>query len=369
VTGGAIAVGPTSARLTGAVTANGLATTWYFEYGTTTRYGARTPVRSAGSSATSAGVSASLTGLRAATTYHYRLVAANASGTSVGGDRAFSTSGPPTVRTDPARDVSGTTATPTGAVDPRGRRTTWYFEYGTTTRYGARTATQDAGSGFGARSVTAAISNLRPATTYHFRLVASSDAGTSRGADLAFTTAGVTLTVPALRVVYGRAVTLSGTVPTRRAGEVVVVLAQRLGEGSFRTVASVLTGADGAWSYLARPTIRTSYAASWQSGTSPATVVGVRPAVSLRRITRGRLVVRVSPDRSFAGRFVKLQRRAASGRWITLRRVRLNGRSSRIFRASLPGGTSRLRVAMSVNQAGAGYLAGFSRTIVYRRGP
>jgi hypothetical protein len=368
VTGNATSIGPTSSTLTGNLTANGLATTWYFEFGTTTRYGSRTPVRSAGSGTSSAGVSASLTGLRAATTYHYRLVAANAAGTSLGTDRAFSTTGPPAVRTEPAGSVSWTTATATGSVDPRGRGTTWYFEYGTTTGYGSRTPARSAGSGFGARSVTASITGLRPATTYHYRLVAASDAGTSRGADLAFTTAGVTLIAPALRVVYGRAVMLRGTVPTRRPGEVVVVLAQSFGEGSFRSVASVLTGADGAWSYLARPTIRTSYAASWQSGTSPAKVVGVRPAVSLRRNTSGSLVVRVSPARSFAARFVKLQRRAASGRWITVTRVRLNGRSSKIFRASLPRGTSRLRVAMSVNQAGAGYLGGFSRIIVVRRG-
>jgi hypothetical protein len=50
-----------------------------------------------------------------------------------------------------------------------------------------------------------------------------------------------------------------------------------------------------------------------------------------------------------------------------VRRVRLNGRSAATFRAALPKGTSRLRVAMSINQAGAGYLAGISRTIVHRR--
>ena len=46
----------------------------------------------------------------------------------------------------------------------------------------------------------------------------------------------------------------------------------------------------------------------------------------------------------------------------------LNRNSVAVFPAAkLPGGVSTLRVAMSVNQAGAGYLAGFSRTIVHRR--
>ena len=55
---------------------------------------------------------------------------------------------------------------------------------------------------------------------------------------------------------------------------------------------------------------------------------------------------------------------------MTVKRVRLQGspRSpAGTFRAALPRGRSTLRIAMSVNQAGAGYLAGFSRTIVYRR--
>ena len=78
----------------------------------------------------------------------------------------------------------------------------------------------------------------------------------------------------------------------------------------------------------------------------------------------GRLATRVAGARSFAGRFVQLQRRTAAGRWVTVKRLRLNGRSAGLFRAAvLPRGTSTVRIAMSVNQAGAGYLAGFSRTI------
>ena len=50
---------------------------------------------------------------------------------------------------------------------------------------------------------------------YHYRLVATSDAGTSHGADAAFTTVGVTLIAPALRVVYGRGILLAGSVPTQ----------------------------------------------------------------------------------------------------------------------------------------------------------
>ena len=219
VTGAASSIAPTSAKLNGTVTPNGQATTWYFEYGTSTGYGTKTAAKSAGSGTGSVKVAASLTGLRRTTTYHYRLVATNASGTTVGADRSFNTSLQPSVRTGAAQAVGATTATLTGTVDRRGRATNWYFEYGTTTGYGTRTTTRGAPSGNGARTVTAPLTKLTPGTTYHYRLVATSDAGTGRGADATFTTVGVTLATPALLVVYGRGLTLSGSVPVKRAGE------------------------------------------------------------------------------------------------------------------------------------------------------
>jgi hypothetical protein len=59
---------------------------------------------------------------------------------------------------------------------------------------------------------------------------------------------------------------------------------------------------------------------------------------------------------------VKLQRRTAAGRWATIVQKRLDLRSSALIRTD-PRGETTLRVVMSVNQAGAGYLAGFSRTV------
>ena len=53
---------------------------------------------------------------------------------------------------------------------------------------------------------------------------------------------------------------------------------------------------------------------------------------------------------------------------MTLKRVRLGSTSAGTLKASLPMGNSTLRFAFSVNQAGAGYLAGFSRTLLYHRG-
>jgi hypothetical protein len=366
VTGTASSIAPTSARLNGSVTPNGRSTIWWFEYGTSTSYGSKTSQHNAGSGTARIDVSATLTQLAVATTYHYRLVAKNDAGTSLGGDRTFSTSLPPGVTTGIPRDVAHASATATGAVDPRGRKTTWYFEYGTSTAYGARTSSKSAGSGK-AVPVTAPLSKLSPATTYHYRLVATSDAGTSRGSDVSFTTTGVTLAAPALQVFYGRSVALFGAVPTKLAGERVTIFAQRFGEGSFQSVATVLTGASGTWTLLVSPRIQTAYRASWNDGLSAATTIGVHPGISLRVTAARRLATHVAGTHSFAGRFVKLQRRSASGRWVTVARARLGLRSSAVFRVDLPTGASTLRVAMSVNQAGAGYLGGVSRTLVYHR--
>ena len=80
-------------------------------------------------------------------TYHYRVVATNAGGTSRGADQAFTTRGAPEVVTGAAWAIGPTSANVGGTVDPNGRSTGWWIEYGTTTRYGSRTDTRSAGSG------------------------------------------------------------------------------------------------------------------------------------------------------------------------------------------------------------------------------
>ena len=365
-TGVASSIAPTTAKLNGTVTPNGLSTSWYFEYGTSTSYGTRTATKSAGSGGTAQNESASLTKLKVATVYHYRIVASNSAGATAGVDRTFSTSVPPGVQTGSAQNVSITTATLTGAVDPKSRSTTWWFEYGTSTAYGSKTSSQSAGSGSGAKNVSAALKGLVSGATYHYRLVAKSDAGTTTGSDATFQTQGVTLTPASREVVFGRAVLLRGTIPTRVAGQPVTVFAQRYGTTSFQSVAVVLTAADGSWAYLAKPTIATAYRALWQGVTSAAIGVGVHPAVAFGR-TGLHFNVHVGAGRGFPYRIVQLQRRTAAGTWSTIKRVRLGARSRAEFTAVLPHGRSVLRVAFSVNQAGAGYLGGASRTIAVSR--
>lgn len=312
-------------------------------------------------------MASSLSGLKAATVYHFRLVASNSLGTTFGADQAFSTSVPPVVRSGPVRDVTASSATATGTVDPKGRSTSWWIEYGTSTSYGSRTSSRSAGSGFGDRSVSASLSRLVAGTTYHYRVVAMNDVGRTDGTDVAFTTPGVTLAPASNEVVYGRSVRLSGSVPTRQPGEQVTLYAQRLGELSYRLIATLLTGANGAWALAVKPVVATSYKAAWNGGMTAATAIGVRPAMAFRVLGRARFATRATGGRSFAFRVVQLQRRTELGRWVTVTRVGLSRRSAATFRAVLLRGAWRYRIAMSINQAGSGYLAGISRTRLLRR--
>jgi hypothetical protein len=81
------------ARLNGTVNPNGLQTSYHFEYGPDTGYGNSAPVPdgSIGAEGSATAVNSLISNLHAGVTYHYRLVASNASGTSYGADRQFST--------------------------------------------------------------------------------------------------------------------------------------------------------------------------------------------------------------------------------------------------------------------------------------
>jgi hypothetical protein len=88
---GASKVTITTATITGQVNPHGAPTVYYFQYGTTTAYGSRTPNVGVGSGTATGGVSTPIAGLGPNTKYHYRIVARNSVGTTAGADRAFTT--------------------------------------------------------------------------------------------------------------------------------------------------------------------------------------------------------------------------------------------------------------------------------------
>lgn len=168
---------------------------YHFEYGTTTAYGQIAPVPDAYAPITGrpVAVTQALAGLRPGTTYHYRLVASSPGGTEVAGaDETFTTTSvaAPTVVTGAASGVGVTTATLSGDIDPHGWDTSYLFEYGLSTAYGASwpTVAVDMGALEGLQPVAVDVENLLPGSTYHFRLVAIDAGGTSYGPDITFAT-------------------------------------------------------------------------------------------------------------------------------------------------------------------------------------
>jgi hypothetical protein len=139
-------------------------------------------------------VAAPIVSLAASTTYHFRIVATNNTGTRYGADGTFTTlaaTGFPVVISNLATLVDRFSATLNGSVDPHGLTTTVYFQYGRTIRYGLTTAIQSR-TGNEYQNVAANISGLAANTTYHFRIVATNSAGTRYGVDRTFTTLGAT---------------------------------------------------------------------------------------------------------------------------------------------------------------------------------
>jgi hypothetical protein len=104
-------ISATTGDFNGSVNPNGPATTYFYEYGTTTAYGTVTPTRSAGDGNMAIEpLTEPVSGLTPETTYHVQLVATNSLGTTMGGDVSFTT---------PPQSGPGPTG-PIGPVGPGG---------------------------------------------------------------------------------------------------------------------------------------------------------------------------------------------------------------------------------------------------------
>jgi hypothetical protein len=80
-----------SALLTGVVNPNGADTSYYFQYGPTRAYGGQSTIADAGAGTHPVNVSTSVGGLQPLTVYHFRLVAVNGTGATIGRDHTFLT--------------------------------------------------------------------------------------------------------------------------------------------------------------------------------------------------------------------------------------------------------------------------------------
>jgi hypothetical protein len=209
-TGAATEPTRTTAMVSGTVNPGGVPTTVHFAYIEQARYeaavaekaanpyaaGATTPQsESVGSDYTAHPVGPlQVSELHPGVTYHYAVVATNSVGTTIGPDVAFTTAAPtpPVAVSGDAAGITPNSATITGTVDTRELPTTLQFEFGTAPYAGSlQPATVTSSSGTGLGISTSFNGDLQPGTTYYYRVVASSQDGTSYGAEQSFTTGSV----------------------------------------------------------------------------------------------------------------------------------------------------------------------------------
>jgi hypothetical protein len=115
----------------------------------------------------------------------------------------------PTVTTTAATSIATTSATLNGTIDPGGVASTFHFEYGIDTNYGAQTAESDPLTGTGAVPATMTVNGLLPNTTYHVRIVGTNAAGSITGNDQTFTTAAAPPTLDGAPA-FASAITTTG---------------------------------------------------------------------------------------------------------------------------------------------------------------
>jgi hypothetical protein len=186
-------VGPASAILRGTVFPEGVPySNCEFEYGVSGIQGFKgsvpcdPPASAIPPDALAEPVSASIVGLQQNTTYRFRLVLTDASGTVVGKALTFTTAGTPLLTAVRASAADQNSATLEANIDPQGSATSYAFEWGPTQSYGNRVSVPPGGSvGSGTLSVhvSSRISGLAPGSSYHYRVVASNGAGSSESPD------------------------------------------------------------------------------------------------------------------------------------------------------------------------------------------
>jgi hypothetical protein len=381
-TGAAKDVGQTQATLTARVTPRGAATSVRFDLGTSTSYGLQSAGKDAGSGTDAVTVEIPVQGLTANTTYHFRVVATSEGGTVTGGDGTLKTAAVPAAITAPAvstggvGDVQPSAATLTASINPHGASTTYRFEYGASSSYGSSTPSASLAAATRSTTVRSRIGGLSAGKRYHYRIVATNSAGTTRGADRSFvaatTATSATLAASKDPVTYGQPVTLSGKLGGSKLANVRVRLQTTAFpfDAPFADTGNALRSTSkGEYSFTLPAVTRTTRALVVVDGLPSfvSKTVVVRSAVragitSVTRRADGRVVVRGRVIPATAKGVAALQRQSDAGRWLPLQRARVgsDGRYSVTLRARKRAISVR---TVGLPHDGGEHVSGTSRTV------
>ncbi len=175
----------TTVKIKGSLQPRSDTVTYHFEYGTTPAFGSSSSTYKYTNM-----VEGILTGLQSQTKYYLRLVATNKNGSTFFTGEPFTTiSLAPLVKIKDAVDVTETTATLRGEINPNSLPTSFYFEYGPTPALGLVTPSYPMPDTTEYLNISAPATNLQPRQTYYHRLVATNGFASYTTGSVSFFTA------------------------------------------------------------------------------------------------------------------------------------------------------------------------------------
>jgi hypothetical protein len=183
----------------------------------------------------------------------------------------------------------------------------------------------------------------------------------------------VTLAASATVVSYGKPVTLSGALSTKRANQPIAIEATECGSTKAIKAATVRTVANGVYSTPVTPAAATTYQATFKNVKSTTVSVAVRPVLRLTKVARGSYTAKVTAGKTLKGKAVLFQRYSTlRKRWIQVKRVLLTTEApgptkptvidSASFRAKVAL-RARVRLLISTVQAAPCFLSASSNVV------
>jgi hypothetical protein len=294
----------------------------------------------------------------------------------------------PAVTTGGVANVSQSTAVLNGSVNPRGAETTYFFQIGPTSLYGGQTVVTPVGNGRRGVRVAATVTGLAPYTRYHYRLVAQSRRGITKGRNRTFRTPrqplGVTLAATPNPIRAGAATTLAGALTgTGSAGRQVVLQANPYPytQGFANITNAQVTNDQGGFAFpLLSVAVNTQYRVVMPQRpeiASPVVVLGTQVRVTTRvRVRRksgnrrrGRVRFMGSVTPAAVGSQIVIQKRRR-GNWVTVGQTfarDAGAARSRYVKRIRPRRGGRYRVFANVQGAYVGAVGRTVRVRVARR--